>query len=230
LGRDIFRPNHHLLMVILYLHGFASSAQSSKARYFAGRFAEVGVPLHTPDLNEPDFESLTVSRMVDQVAETARGLAPGPLVLMGSSLGAFVAWHAAARLQNDDSLPGVSHLVLLAPAVTFARDRVADFGPGVVDEWERTGAREFHHYAYDQPRRLRFDFYRDALTYQTDAHAISTPALVFQGTRDEVVGPEGVVAFFRDRPATRLLLLDDGHQLLDHLDLMWNETRAFLGL
>ncbi|MGI8672953.1 MAG: YqiA/YcfP family alpha/beta fold hydrolase, partial [Luteitalea sp.] len=47
-------------MRVIYLHGFASSARSTKAQFFAERFAQVGVPLITPDLNAPDFSTLTV--------------------------------------------------------------------------------------------------------------------------------------------------------------------------
>jgi uncharacterized protein len=216
---------------VVYLHGFASSAQSSKARFFGERFAQIGVPLHTPDLNEPDFETLTVTRMIDQVGRLLGTLpASVPVVLMGSSLGALVAWNAAGRLTPAADRAAISRLVLLAPAVTFGQDRQADFGPGVVDAWERDGSREFFHYGYEAPRRLRFAFYADALACRADARAVSLPTLVFQGTRDEVCHPAAVQAFFSGHPTVRVRLLDDGHQLLDHLDLMWDETRVFLGV
>lgn len=215
---------------IVYLHGFASSAQSSKAQYFGRRFAEVGITVHTPDFNAPDFETLTVTRMIGQVEDVVRGLPEGPVVLMGSSMGAFVAWHAAPRLLERLPSHPVTHLVLLAPAVTFGVDREADFGPGVVDAWERDGVREFFHYAYESPRALRYEFYRDAVACrQSDADA-RLPTLVFQGTRDEVVRPDGVQAFFASRPHVTVEMLDDGHQLLHHLDRMWELTRRFLGV
>ena len=44
----------------------------------------------------------------------------GPAVLMGSSLGGFVAWHAAARLATILPQYPITRLVLLAPAVTSA--------------------------------------------------------------------------------------------------------------
>lgn len=215
---------------VLYLHGFASSSQSSKARYFGSRFADVGVRVHTPDLNEPSFETLTVTRMIEQAAAVVAALPPGPVALMGSSMGAFVAWHAARTLCERLPEHPVSHLVLLAPAVTFGRDRHADFGAGVVDAWERAGVHEFFHYAYGEPRALRFDFYRDAIAHQARDIAPGVPTLVFQGTHDEVVAPDGVRVFFTGRPDISVRWLDDGHQLLAHLDVMWEETRAFLGV
>lgn len=214
---------------VMYLHGFASSARSSKGRFFAERFAEVGVPLVTPDLNAPDFETLTVTRMLDEVGTVLAQGAPGPVALIGSSLGAFLAWHAAARLTPVLPHHPITHLVLLAPALTFGRDRNEDFAPGVVDAWERTGTREVFHYGDDAPRQLHYEFYRDALTYPAAHASVRQPTLVFQGTRDEVVSPQGVMGFCAARPNMSLRLLDDGHQLLGHLDLIWQETRAFLG-
>jgi pimeloyl-ACP methyl ester carboxylesterase len=214
---------------VIYLHGFASSAQSSKAQYFASRFAELGVPLVTPDLNAPDFGTLTVSRMLDDVGELVAQGAPGPIVLMGSSLGGFVAWHAAARMATLLPQHPVSRLVLLAPAVTFGRNRAEDFGPGVVDEWERAGTREFFHYGENAPRHLHYEFYRDALTYSAALAQVQVPTLIFQGMHDDVVKPQGVIEFCQGRPNVSLRLLQDGHQLHAHLDQMWLETRTFLG-
>jgi len=213
---------------VIYLHGFASSAQSSKAQFFAARFAELGLPMVTPDLNAPDFSTLTVTRMLGEVDRTIAQGAPGPVVLMGSSLGGFLAWHAAARLAAVPDYP-VSQLVLMAPAVTFGRTRQDDFGLGVIDAWERNGTRDFFHYGDNALRPLHYEFYRDALTYPADDAQVQVPTLVFQGMQDEVVKPQGVIDFCQGRPNVSLRLLQDGHQLQAHLDEMWLDTRAFLG-
>ena len=218
------------LIRIVYLHGFASSAQSTKAQYFAERFAEVGIPLVTPDLNAPDFGTMTVSRMIDDVGTVLAHGAPGPVVLMGSSMGGFLAWNAAARLGPVMPAHPIVKLVLLAPALTFSRNREDDFGSGVVDEWERAGTREFFHYGDNAPRQLHYEFYRDALTYSAAHAQVHQPTLIFQGMQDDVVKPQGVIAFCEGRPNVSLRLLQDGHQLLGHLDHMWQETRAFLGV
>lgn len=215
---------------VLYLHGFASSAQSTKAQYFEQKFAEVGIPLVTPDLNAPDFSTLTTTRMLGEVGSVIAQGAPGPVVLMGSSLGGFLAWHAAARLAPVLPHHPIVKLVLLAPAVTFGRNRQDDFGPGVVDEWERTGTREFFHYGENAPRDLHYEFYRDALTYPAVHAQVHVPTLIFQGMQDEVVKPQGVIEFCQGRPNVSLRLLQDGHQLLAHLEEMWQETRTFLGV
>jgi len=218
-----------LISRVIYLHGFASSARSSKAQFFARKFAEVGVPLVAPDLNAPDFSTMTVTRMLDEVGTVLAQGEPGPVALMGSSLGGFVAWHAAARLTAVLPEHPIARLVLLAPAVTFGRDRQEDFGPGVVDEWERAGTREFFHHGDNELRSLHYEFYRDALTYPPAHAQVHVPTLIFQGMQDELVKPQSVIEFCQGRPNVTLRLLQDGHQLHGHLDDMWGETRTFLG-
>ena len=48
----------------VWLHGFASSPQSGKGQFMRARLEERGVHLVIPDLNEPSFFDLTVSRML----------------------------------------------------------------------------------------------------------------------------------------------------------------------
>ena len=55
-------------MRVFYLHGFASSASSSKASFFAAKLAERGLALETPDLNEPDFARTTDHRQTMNVS------------------------------------------------------------------------------------------------------------------------------------------------------------------
>ena len=78
---------------MVYLHGFASGPGSTKARFFHARFAELGVALDVPDL-APDFTHTTMS---GQLAAVDGILARGPAVLLGSSLGGYLAALAAAR-------------------------------------------------------------------------------------------------------------------------------------
>ena len=84
-------------MRVVYLHGFASSPASSKAMFLERQFTRAGIPFYCPNLNEPDFSTLTTSRMVEQVVNLIDGLGAGRVVLFGSSLGAFVALCVANR-------------------------------------------------------------------------------------------------------------------------------------
>ena len=58
-------------MRVVYLHGFASSPQSSKAKFFAGKFAEAGVAFEAPRLDDGEFRNLTISgQMIVAVSYT----------------------------------------------------------------------------------------------------------------------------------------------------------------
>src|SRR5205085_4933815 len=56
---------------ILYLHGFASSPGSKKARYFQEHFAERGVAMEILDLAQGDFDHLTISGQLDVIEHVA---------------------------------------------------------------------------------------------------------------------------------------------------------------
>lgn len=51
----------------IYLHGFASSPESTKAKYFRDRFSCLGIDLKTPDLNQNDFSGLSLTRQLHQI-------------------------------------------------------------------------------------------------------------------------------------------------------------------
>jgi pimeloyl-ACP methyl ester carboxylesterase len=216
------------LMHVFYLHGFASSARSTKASFFAERLAPYGLTLHCPDFNEPEFEMLTVTRMIAQVEAAVAALPPGPVALIGSSLGGLVAVLAAER---DRARAGrVDRLVLLAPALEFGANRVQHLGAEGLARWKAEGRLEVFHYGYGEPRAVRYALFEDAQRYDAYAAGAGMPVLVFQGLRDESVDPESVKRFAAPRPHVVLRLLDDDHQLLASLPVIWEETRGFLAL
>jgi len=212
-------------MRVFYLHGFASSAKSSKAAFFATRLAQHGVAVDTPDFNLPDFSTLTITRMVDQVADAVDHGGNEPAVLIGSSLGAFVAVQAALR-----SPSAVSQMILLAPALDFGGNRMRQLGDRGIDEWRRTNRLEVFHYAYGRMMPVHYELYADARRYDCMAAALSMPVQIFQGRRDDAVDPETVEAWARSRPNVELHMLDDDHQLLSSLDYIWGQVARFLGL
>jgi pimeloyl-ACP methyl ester carboxylesterase len=203
---------------------------SSKAQFFGERLAECGVKIHTPDFNQPDFSTLTISRMLQQLEKRIAAMPPGPVVLFGSSLGGFLAVEAAARQVNEARHP-IDRLILLAPAVELEWDRWTDIAAGGgVDAWKRNGEIEVFHYADDKPRTLKYGFYEDAQRYNASGRRLTARALIFQGRQDDSVSPAIVEKFANAQPDARLHLLDDGHQLKDSLDVMWREISRFLSL
>jgi len=210
----------------VYLHGFASSPDSSKAQRFAQELARAGVGFSCPDLNLPSFKTLTITRMLDQTRDVIASTGDGPVALIGSSLGAFVALHAAAR----DTTGRVDRLVLLAPALDFGGNRLRQLGELGIDEWRRRGTLPFFHYALNRPAEVDFGLYEDAARY--DAHTVDVlwPTLVFQGSRDASVDPGMVARWSATRPTVDLHMVDDEHQLSASVDEIWRESARLMGL
>ncbi len=209
---------------VVYLHGFASSPESTKAAFFRDRLRELEVPFVCPNLNEPDFRSLTMTRMLDQLRGVIEA-GSAPVSLVGSSLGGTVAVLAAERFRSS-----VDRLILLAPAVMFAKPGHHLLPPERVAEWRAKGALPFFHYADNQERLLDAAFYEDTLRYDAFNASVAQPVLVFQGLHDESVPYRIVEAFANARPNVMLSLLDDDHQLIKSLPRIWNDATPFLGL
>lgn len=205
-------------MTAIYLHGFASSPESSKAIRLAKALESIGVPTLIPDLNQPEFRTLTVTRMIRQVREVM----DDAVVLIGSSLGAFVALNTAAA---DNRVKG---LVLLAPALDFGADERGEIGTVKIADWKRRGSADVFHYAWNRPERLDYALYEDAHRYDAFAIQPEIPVLVFQGSRDTVVNPATVERWAAARPAVRLVVLDDDHQLQASIDAIAGETKLFV--
>jgi pimeloyl-ACP methyl ester carboxylesterase len=209
-------------VTVFYLHGFASGAGSTKAAYFAERLQKHGVPFEAPDFNLPDFSTLTITRMLEQLA-AALPPPSAPVCLIGSSLGGTLAVLAADRFPSR-----VSRVVLLAPAVMFAKPGHHLLPPERVEEWQRRGALPFFHYAYGEERLLEYAFYADSLQHDPFDARLEQPTLIFQGMRDASVDYRTVEQFARGRPNVTLSLLDDDHQLTASLPRIWEGVQEFL--
>lgn len=211
---------------VVYLHGFASSPASGKAERFRAELERRGVGYSCPDLNAPAFETLTTTRMLAQVAQIVAAIPEGPVALVGSSLGAFVAVHAAAA----DTTGKIDRLVLLAPALDFGGNRLRQLGPHGIDQWRQSGHLTVFHYGDGIERQVGYELYADAARYDAITLPTHLPTLVFQGERDESVSPEMVRRWAEGRALVDLRMLADGHQLSDSIEYIWTESAAFLGV
>jgi pimeloyl-ACP methyl ester carboxylesterase len=209
---------------VFYLHGFASGPGSTKAAYFGERLRKHHIPFEAPDFNLPDFSTLTITRMLEQLggALTRRD---GSVDLIGSSLGGTLAILAADRFAAQ-----VARIVLLAPAVMFAKPGHHLLPPEKIEEWRRRGELPFFHYAHGEERLLKYAFYEDSLQYDPFHARLKQPTLIFQGLRDASVDYRTVEQFARSRPNVTLSLLDDDHQLAASLPRIWDGVEEFLGL
>lgn len=201
----------------VYLHGFASGPGSQKAQFFRARLAECGIDLAIPDLAEGDFENLTIT---GQLAVVDRACGVRPAILIGSSMGGYLAALYAAAHAN------VERLVLMAPAFGLSRLWESWLGAEALAGWRRAGSRETYHYGEKRNRRLGYGLVEDAARYPDDPEA-RQPVLIFHGLHDATVPVERARQFAAARPNVRLEVLPSDHELLDQLGRIWDETRRF---
>ncbi|MGH7320166.1 MAG: alpha/beta hydrolase [Candidatus Rokuibacteriota bacterium] len=206
----------------VYLHGFASSPASSKARAFRERIAAAGAEISVPALDEGDFTGLTISRQL-AVIRGEVDLAPGPVRLIGSSMGGYLA----ALFASGDAR--VETLVLMAPAFDMQAGWRARYGDAKLADWCRRGALPTFHYAYGEERPIGYGLYED-LGRHDPRPRVRVPALVFMGRRDDVVEPASVEGWARANPTARLVWLDSGHELTDQIETIWAVSAEFLGI
>lgn len=215
----------------IYLHGFSSGPGSTKAKYIQERFAEIGITLEVPDLNQDDFTHLTVSRQIAQVID----LFPpdgSPVTLIGSSLGGWISTIIA------QDCPQVERLVLLAPAFDFLNHWLPKIGESQLNLWQQTGYLSIYHHAIKSLSPLHYDFLTDALKYPLCEIDRRLPTVIIHGIHDDVIPIVASQAFKRDRPWVQLLEWDSDHQLTDASDSLpetlceriWQEIRRFCQL
>lgn len=202
----------------VYLHGFASSPSSRKARYFQDRFRELGIELQVPDLAEGNFRDLTLSAQLNVVT---RVCGDEPASLIGSSMGGYLAALYAARH------PEVERVVLLAPAFSFASRWPETLGEEAMERWKQTNTLRVFHYSEGRETELGYQLIEDALQYEAYPN-FNQPALIFQGRNDTVVPPIYAETFAARRPNATLRVLDSDHDLVNVLDEMWRGTEEFL--
>jgi surfactin synthase thioesterase subunit len=75
---------------------------------------------------------------------------------------------------------------------------------------------------------LHYELYEDARRHDCINAELAMPVQVFQGRRDTVVDPKAVERWAAARANVELHMLDDDHQLLGSLDVIWAECSRFL--
>ncbi len=203
---------------VLYLHGFASSPASRKARFFANKLRDLDFHVEVPDLAEGDFEHLTISRQLKLLESLARN---EPVILIGSSLGGYLAALYAARH------PEINRLILLAPAFGFHQLWVEELGPRRLAEWKEHGSVPVFHYGEQHEVPLSFQLMEDSGQFEAFPN-FHQPALIFHGNRDTSVPVEQSVAFVCNHENARLVRVESGHELTDVLEPIWQECEAFV--
>ncbi len=207
---------------ILYLHGFASSAQSTKARFFAEKLeAWPDVIYRAVDLNPTpaDFEYITTTGQIDRLRQYVLDHELGDFQIIGSSYGGLVALHYAHRFG------GVRKMLLLAPGVLWLSGGLSE---EELTQWEKARALPVHHPRFQNQIAVRYDLQLDGLRYLEPVPP-AAPVLIVHGDADETV-PLADSRMYAARYPNQVSLVEihADHDLNDCLELIWEYAQSFL--
>lgn len=207
---------------LIYLHGLASSPRSAKARFLAGRAQAAGLTLQCPDLNTGGFSRLTFARMLDQTRTLIR-TQPGPVLLLGSSLGGLVATWCA---QGDCQVKG---LLLLAPAFEFLQSWLPRLPVAQRTSWEQGEPLWIHHHGENKRLPLGPLFLQDMARFSgTHTLVRPLPTRIVHGRQDDVIDLAASRRFAASRPWVRLLEVEADHRLAGVSGVIWRQLEALL--
>jgi uncharacterized protein len=219
----------------IYLHGFASSPNSLKAKYFRDRFSSLAIDLKTPDLNQKDFSRLTLTRQLHQIeteflqhktldfqAENVKN--PGEVTIIGSSFGGLTAaWLAQRQIS-------VKQIILLAPAFDFLSHWLPVLGQQQLQKWQTEEYLPVYHYGEQRYLPLNYQFVADMAQYPDEKLIRSVPTLIVHGKRDSIISVQASRNFAANRPWVKLIELEDDHSLGNVLAEIWTAIQKFCHL
>jgi pimeloyl-ACP methyl ester carboxylesterase len=222
-ARDIAvlsRPGHR--PGTLFLGGFMSDMRGSKAEALDDWAAATGRALTRFDYSGHGasggaFSDGTITRWL-QEARAVLDATEGPQILVGSSMGGWIAVLLAQELNRTQ--PGrVAGLVLLAPAIDMTRDLIlARMTDAERTEIETTGALKQPSAYSDQPYLITKALIDDGETHLMGHRpvALGAPVHILQGVLDDEVPYQvaiDLVTQLAQDDVVLTLIKDAGHRL-----------------
>lgn len=205
----------------IYLHGFASGPGSKKACVFKSHFEKARLLLTIPDLQQGDFENLTLTKQISLVQAILDKKPGADFALIGSSMGAYIATLVAETRKE------IKALYLMAPGFNFLNRWMKNMG------WDKNCLastpdliRVFH-YSYNADVNLKTGLFRDAANWESLSLTRNIPIRIVHGLHDETVNIQESRDFARLRPWCQLKELDSDHGLLSRIDWIVEDCMEF---
>ncbi len=207
---------------ILFLHGFTSSAKSSKALFLKEQSASLNLGGFTlVDFNPTpkDFEYLSVTGMINRLRQRILDCDAQRIMIIASSLGGLVATRYA------DQFGGIDSMLLLAPALFYHTW-------GTTDEhlasWKQAQIALLPHHGFQKQVPLRYTFHLDGLGY-TEPVPPATDITILHGRQDDVVPiihSREYAAAYPDK--VQLIEVDADHRFTGQHAFIWEQTCSLL--
>lgn len=206
-----------------YIHGFASGPLSSKGVALSEVYQARGLAFERPDLNQPSFAELTFSGALGAIDEMVAAHPNDSWCFIGSSMGGYLSALWAERHPDV-----VERLVLLCPGFEMLERWRAGLGDAGLEAWERTGFHTFVDGA-GVPTPVGYDLMADAARFP-GVPEVPCPTIIIHGTLDEVVPIEVSRSYVATREHVRLIEVEDEHRLVDHVDVIVEESFSHFGI
>ncbi|MBX3596627.1 MAG: alpha/beta hydrolase [Rhizobiaceae bacterium] len=160
---------------VVWLGGYRSDMLGTKAQTLDDWASRTGYAFTRHDYSGHgesggEFAQGTISRWLGESLAVLRKFTSGPQILVGSSMGAWIALRMAQELRKSGEADRLGALILLAPALDFTRELVE---PKLTDA---------------QRRDLEQRGYFEEPSEYSDQQYIYTRALIEDGARNLVMG------------------------------------------
>jgi len=188
---------------------------------FKDRFEKARLPLTIPDLQQGNFENLTLTNQVSLVQSIIDGKPGARFALIGSSMGGYVAALAAETRKEIEAL------YLMAPGFNFLNRWIENMG------WDKNSFSStpdlirIFHYSFNREVTLNTDLFRDAIQWDSLPLIRDIPIRVVHGIHDETINIQESRDFARSRPWCQLKELDSDHGLFSCIDWIIDDCMKF---
>ena len=214
---------------LFWLGGFKSDMKGTKAAALDLWAAEKGRSCIRFDYSGHgesggDFADGTIGRWLEESAAVFERFARGPQVLVGSSMGGWIALLLAREVRQRGASPGsVAGLVLIAPAVDFTEELMwKNFSPEVQRQIETEGAWQRPSQYSEAPYAITRELIEEGRKHLLLGGLIETgcPVRILQGVQDPDVPWQHAVDLSSRlaRDDVVLTLVKDGDHRLSRLE------------
>ncbi len=215
---------------VIWLSGYRSDMESTKATALDAEAERRGLGLLRFDYSghgrsEGRLEEGTISRWLEETLALIRAESEGPQIVVGSSMGGYLALLAARALNEAGEKERIKGLILIAPAVDFTEALIWARAPdearrAIMEDgaWRRPSAYS------SEPDCFTRALIEDGRRHLLLGGMIRTraPTVVLQGMADSDVPFAHALALMQrlgGDPATLTLIKDGDHRLSRPQDL-----------
>lgn len=223
---------------LIWLGGFRSDMTSTKAAALESAATAAGLGMlrfdyYAHGMSEGDFSAATISLWLDDALAVIRELGgPSPIVI-GSSMGGWIALLATLILRKEGRAPG--GLVLIAPAVDFTEGLMwAQFPEAIRKQIMEEGVWYRHSEYAPEPYPITRVMIEDARNHLLLGKSLQygVPIHILQGAKDPDVPLAYVEKFVAGLPEEdiRMTIIPDGNHRLSRDEDIATLCRITVGL